>query len=117
VPLYLTAEEIQQIHRELMDDAGAQSILLRPDAFESAVQRPMTAGYYGGADIYGQAASLVAGIALAHAFFDGNKRLAYASCGSFLLVNGIRVAADPEDAARQVLALVVSTEPLDAHIE
>jgi len=43
---------------------------------DSAVHRAQTAAYYGGADLFLQAAALANGIALNHPFIDGNKRSA-----------------------------------------
>jgi death-on-curing protein len=114
---YLTLGDVLQMHRELMGSVPASSILLDEGKLESALQRPEHAAYYEQADLFQQAATLAAGIALAHAFEDGNKRLAYAVCLTFLRINGIRVTAPALQVADQVLGLVDrGGEKLDAAI-
>jgi death on curing protein len=103
---YLNAAEVEVMHEELMAGFGQQSILRDRGALESAVLRPQNAAYSDGADIWTQAASLIAGIAPAHAFEDGNKRLADLAGATFLLINDLRIAADPVAYADQLLALV-----------
>jgi death-on-curing protein len=107
---YLTAAEVEVMHQELMAGFGLPSILRDRGALESAVLRPQNAAYYDGADIWTQASSLIAGIALVHAFEDGNKRLADVSGATFLWINGLRITADPVDYAKQVLAIVTRSE-------
>jgi prophage maintenance system killer protein len=46
---------------------------------------------------------------LAHAFEDGNKRLAYAATIAFLAYNGVSLTANPLAIADQILALVNRT--------
>ena len=103
---YLTVGDVEAVHRDLIAGAGAPSILLQPGALESAVHRPRNVAYYENADLFVQAAHLIGGIALAHAFEDGNKRLAYACGLTFLRQNGIRITGSPEAIADQVLAIV-----------
>jgi len=110
---YLTVGEVETMHRELMTGAGRSSVLRDCGALESAVHRPRNAAYYDQVSLFAQAASLMAGIALAHAFEDGNKRLAYAAMLTFLRVNNMRIAAPSEAISDQVLALVNRTNNLD----
>ncbi len=103
---YLTPGDVEAIHRDLMAGAGAVSILLQPGALEGAVHRPRNIAYYENADLFVQAASLIGGIALAHAFEDGNKRLAYACGLTFLRQNGFRITGSSEAIAAQVITIV-----------
>ena len=103
---YLTVGDVEAIHRDVMAAAGALSILRQPSALESAVHRPRNVAYYENADLFVQAVHLIGGLALAHAFEDGNKRLAYACGLTFLRQNGIRITGSPEAIADQVLAIV-----------
>ena len=78
---------------------------------ESAVHRAQTAAYYGGADLVLRAASLANGIALNHAFLDGNKRSAWAACVAFLSLNGHPLPdAALEPLAEQLIAQQESTD-------
>lgn len=61
---YLTVDEVVLMHQELMAGAGRTSILRDAGALESAVPRPYHAAHHAGADLYIQAATLMAGIAL-----------------------------------------------------
>ncbi len=111
--IYLTALDVQRMHQELIEEFGAPSILCDFGALDCAVTRPKTLAYYEEADIFTQAAALVAGIALARAFEDGNKRLAYVAGETFLLVNGVELSADSIAYADEVLALVNRAGSLD----
>jgi death-on-curing protein len=114
---YLTVAEVELMHQEYMTGAGFPSVLRDAHALESAVLRPRNAAYYNGADLCTQAASLIAGIALAHAFEDGNKRLAYAAGATLLRINGVRIAADPVTFGDQVLGMVNRDVKLDRAIQ
>jgi death-on-curing protein len=103
---YLTLADIVVIHQDMMAGAGAHSILHQRGALEGAAHRPRNVAYYEQADLFVQAAHLMGGIALAHAFEDGNKRLAYACGLTFLRLNGIRITGSAEAIADQVLAIV-----------
>lgn len=81
-------------------------------ALESAVMRPQMAAHYAGADLVAQMATLVAGVALAHAYVDGNKRTALAAGTTVLLLNGRRYVGDAVELAQQIEALVLRTGSL-----
>ncbi len=103
---YPTLGDVEAIHRDMMAAAGLSSILHQRGALESAIHRPRTAAYYENADLFVQAAHLMGGIALAHAFEDGNKRLALVCTLAFLRFNGIRITAPIGAIADQVIAIV-----------
>ena len=69
--------------------------------------RPQNAFAYGEDDIAVLAVRLMAGIALAHAFEQGNKRTAFASVSLLLRPNGFDLAIEDSEAwADQVIALI-----------
>jgi death on curing protein len=103
---YLTLADVVLIHHDMMAAVGIPSILHQPGALEGAVHRPRNVAYYEQAGIFVQAAHLMGGIALAHAFEDGNKRLALVCTLSFLRTNGVRIKAPTGAIADQVLAIV-----------
>ncbi|MGZ3584662.1 MAG: type II toxin-antitoxin system death-on-curing family toxin, partial [Ktedonobacterales bacterium] len=80
---------------------------------ESALMRPQMAAHYENADLITQATVLIAGVALAHAFVDGNKRTALAVGTIFLALNGLRVVSEPGALGRQIEAIVNRTGRLD----
>jgi death on curing protein len=62
---------------------------------ESALFRPRT-GYY--ADLAQMAAALFESLISHHAFVDGNKRVAFFTCDTFLRLNGWRHHVDADSA-------------------
>jgi death-on-curing protein len=80
---------------------------------ESAVSRPMTTVFGSDAypDLHSKAAALLHSLARNHAFVDGNKRIAWLSCGAFYWVNGWQLDA-PDDPAYD-LVIGVATGDLE----
>lgn len=113
---YLAAADVMDMNdRLLRASQGVPSTLLDKRGLESAVLRPQMAAHYEQdeqADLAAQAATLIVGIALAHAFLDGNKRTALIAGIVFLHANGYRLVSEPLETARQVEALVVREHPL-----
>jgi death-on-curing protein len=56
-------------------------------------------------DLTRLAASYAFGLAKNHAFVDGNKRIALIAAGTFLRINGPRVAADQAQATLVMLSV------------
>jgi death-on-curing protein len=107
---YLTADDVLAIADQFFAALGYARPILRGNGrqlLESAVARAQTAAYYGGADLFGQAAALANGIALNHPFLDGNKRTAFAACVTFLRQNGrpLESKADHDALAEQLIAM------------
>jgi death-on-curing protein len=74
---------------------------------ESALARPRNFFGYGEENIVVLAVALMAGIAQAHAFEQGNKRTAFAAMRLFLRVNGYDTSFDDTVSwADQMIALV-----------
>lgn len=111
---YVTAAEVQYINEEALAQDGQQSLLLDAGKLESAIMRPQMAANYEGANLARQTALLVSGIALAHAFVDGNKRTALLAGRLFLRLNGYTLERDPLEFANAILALVNRTDSLEA---
>jgi death-on-curing protein len=82
-------------------------------ALESAVMRPQMAAHHTGADAAEQAVTLIAGIALAHAFVDGNKRTAPAAGTTFLILNGYVVRSHNHELVEQILAVIEHSGGVD----
>ena len=108
---YLSVDEVEAINAAVLSGDGQASVLRDSDVLAGAVERPKTAAYYEQADLVTQAARLIAAIALAHAFKDGNKRTALLAGAVFLDLNGYTIDVAPSDDAfgRQVEALVVAS--------
>jgi len=104
--IYLTVPEIIEIHAQTMESMETNPAPLRSeDLLQSAVMRPQSVAYYGGADLVEQAANLATGISQNQPFLDGNKRTAYAAMITFLDINGLEVQAESTEIARQLIAV------------
>jgi death-on-curing protein len=78
-----------------------------PGLLDSATARPQNAFAYGEEDIVALAVRLLAGLAQAHAFEQGNKRTAFVAMSEFLMINGHELAIDDTPRwADEVIALV-----------
>lgn len=94
-----------------MPSGGNEALL------EGALMRAQMAAHYENADVFSQAALLIAGIALAHPFPDGNKRTAVLVGDTFLLRNGYRLSTDASDALGDlVIALVADPDRRAEHL-
>ena len=79
----------------------------RPRLLESALARPQNSFAYGEEDIAALAVRLLAGVAQAHAFAQGNKRTCFVAMVQFLNANGYDLMIeDSERWADEVIALV-----------
>ena len=111
---YLTLEDVLGINEFVMAQQGQQSLLRDVGSLESAMMRPQMAANYENADLARQTVLIVSGIALAHAFVDGNKRTAIMAGEMFLDLNGYILDHKPLEFANAILALVNRTESLEA---
>lgn len=103
---FLSLAEAQGLYVVLRRDQGINGTLLDEGKLESATMRPQMLAYYGSDDVFSLTAALIVGIALAHAYSDGNKRLSLLCGDTFLRLNGYRIAAPARDIAEQILAVV-----------
>jgi death on curing protein len=100
-------ETVIDINRTLVAITGEQHFLRDQGLLESALARPQNAFVYSGEDIVVLAVRLMAGIAQAHAFEQGNKRTAFVAMVQFLIANGYDLAIiDIPRWADEVIALV-----------
>ncbi len=103
---HLTLAEIIGLHQVVMERTGSSPAALRDEGLlESAVTRPHMAAFYEEADLVRQCALLMVGITQAQAFFDGNKRTAFAAGRVFLRLNGLAFQRDPLELAYQLEAV------------
>jgi death-on-curing protein len=111
--IYLNKQDIIYINERVLQQQGVQSQLLNEGILESALMRPQTSFYYQNADIITQGALLIAGIALAHPFLDGNKRTALIAGYDFFKVNGYQIIGAPLEFAYQIEAIINHKQSLD----
>ena len=112
--LYLSVEQVLQIHEAQIERFGGPAGLRDPDALESAVARP--AMTFGGEDLYpdlpSKTGALMHSLVMNHAFVDGNKRIGVTAAELFLRLNGYRL--DAENAELEELTMTVARGGLDA---
>ena len=86
-PNWLPTEVVIEHNRLELAGTGERHFLRDIGLLESALARPRNAFAYGEEDIVALAVALMAGIARAHAFEQGNKRTAFAAMRLFLRAN------------------------------
>jgi len=106
-PRWLPIEVVVEINRTVVTLTGERHFLRDPGLLDSALARPQNAFAYGEQDIVVLAVRLLAGLAQAHAFEQGNKRTSFVTTTQFLLINGYDLTIDDTTRwADEVIALV-----------
>lgn len=105
--IFLSVAEVLAIHHLQIEEYGGSHGIRDRGLLESAVFRPQI-GYYN--DIREEAAALMESLANNHPFLDGNKRTAFASVHTFLLVNGYDLDVDAGSAYRFVSSALADRE-------
>jgi death-on-curing protein len=106
-PRWLPLEVVIEINRAAVTMTGEGHFVRDRGLLDSALARPRNAFAYGEENIVALAARLLAGLAQAHAFEQGNKRTSFIAMTQFLMINGYDLAI--EDTTRwadEVIALV-----------
>ncbi|MCI0485211.1 MAG: type II toxin-antitoxin system death-on-curing family toxin [Blastocatellia bacterium] len=89
--IFLRKQEALDIHARLIETFGGSHDLRDEGALESALVAAETREYYENADLATCAATYAYHLSQAHAFVDGNKRIAAAISEIFLEANGARL--------------------------
>lgn len=105
-PKWPSKELVVAMHRELIRQYGGLYALRDDSLLESALAKPRQKfAYEESATIFDLAASLGYGLAKNHPFADGNKRIAFAAMGVFLITNAIEITATEVDAVVTMLGV------------
>jgi len=96
-PKWLLLDAVVEINSDVVAKTGEQHFLRDQGLLDSAVARPQNAFAYGEDDFVVLAVRLLAGIAQAHAFEQGNKRTAFIAMLRFLIENGLDVSFDDDE--------------------
>jgi death-on-curing protein len=102
--LYPTLAETLELHIRLIERFGGKEGVRDMGLLESALMRPQT-GYYKSLSL--QAAALLQSLAQNHAFIDGNKRVAFATCAIFLRMNAYRLKVDADNGESFIINRVI----------
>ena len=89
--LFIRKQEALDIHARLIEAFGGSYGLRDEGALESALAAAENREYYENADLATCAATYAYHLSQAHAFVDGNKRIAAAASEIFLEINGARL--------------------------
>jgi death-on-curing protein len=93
-PAWLPIEAVIEHNLFEVEETGERHFLRDRGLLESALARPQNFFAFGEEDILVLAVALMAGIARAHAFEQGNKRTAFEAMWHFLRLNGYDLAVD-----------------------
>ena len=102
------------IHDEQLAEHGGAAGVSDPNAFESAMARPVNLAAYSDPDISALATSYAFGLARNHAFVDGNKRTAYVVAEIFLALNGFKLTSSDAEGVLKFVALAAGDLTEDA---
>lgn len=105
-PVFLEPDAVLFLHDQSIREYGGYHGLRDEALLASALDRARNKlDYEPESDIFGLAAAYAFGLAKNHAFLDGNKRTAWASCVLFLKANGVSLAAPAVQAVENTVAL------------
>jgi death-on-curing protein len=112
--ILLRKTEVLEMHRRSLEDFGGAPGIRDEGAFESALVAVENRLAYEQADVLACAATYAYHLTMAHAFVDGNKRVAAASMRVFLLVNETEIAATEDDLYDLFIAIASGDKRRDA---
>jgi death-on-curing protein len=107
VTVYLSLEQLLELHRLQVRSFGGSGGLRDRGALEAALGRPQAT--FGGEDLYpdaeAKAAALLHSLVMNHPFVDGNKRIGASAAELFLNVNGALLQSEDEELVETTLAV------------
>jgi len=104
-PFFLTVEQVERLHKKLIERFGGTHGLRDPLLNEGAVIHPRNVYYYAQGDLFDVAAAYTFHIAQAQAFLDGNKRTGMAAAIAFLEINGVAVPVETDRLYQAMIAI------------
>jgi death-on-curing protein len=118
-PIFLTVEEVLQLHAEALELFGGAAGIRDRGAIESAVQTPQQTfgGEYLHPDLPSMAAAYLSHLTKNHGFIDGNKRIGARAAAVFLGMNGCDVHFPIDEAEQLVLGVAKGEVSKDAVTE
>jgi death on curing protein len=112
---YISVEEVEQLHQELVDQTGGLHGIRDHGLMESAVVQPLQ--QYAGIDLYpdvvAKAAALGFFLIKNHTFVDGNKRVGLASMQTVLLRNTFEIRTSDDELVDVILAVAAGEYSLE----
>lgn len=112
-------EDIEQIHKTLIDFFGGSQGIRDLSALKSALARPFQT--FENKDLHPtpiyKAAALIESILINHPFIDGNKRTGYVAMRSFLILNGFDIKATQDEKYQFVINIASGKIRIEEIIE
>jgi death-on-curing protein len=106
---FIAIDIIYAIHDQQIARHGGSGGVRDAGLIESALARPRNRVAYGEPDAAEFTATYAHGLAMAHGFIDGNKRVAWVAARLFLADNGYVFAAEAVDAIRTMEGVAAGT--------
>jgi death-on-curing protein len=107
VTVYLSLEQVLELHRLEVRRFGGSAGLRERGRLEAALTRPQMT--FAGEDLYpdveSKAAAVMHSLVMNHPFVDGNKRTGAAVAELFLNLNGVELEADDDDLVAVTLSV------------
>jgi death-on-curing protein len=104
---YLTLEEILELHRLVLEQAGGSAGVLDLSGVEFVLAQPQMT--FAGQPLYPSLAEKAAAVGFSlvcnHPFVDGNKRVGHAAMETFLVLNGWELTAGIDEQEHVFLQL------------
>jgi death-on-curing protein len=115
-PRWVTRLVVDAVHFDQLHEHGGLPGVRDENALEAALARPRQKWHYDtDIDLATLAAAYAFGLATAHAFNDGNKRIAFLTAVIFLDLNGKDLAADEADVV-QVMTTLAAGSLSETHL-
>lgn len=118
-PVFLTLDEVLALHADQIGRYGGSGGVRDLGLLESALTAPRAT--FGGEHLHGSlpemAAAYLFHLVRTHPFVDDNKRTGLAAAIAFLGLNGLWLAADPEELAERVIEVADGRAPKAALAE
>lgn len=102
---FLNKGDVLLLHSLLIDEFGGVHGLRDEGGLESALNAAENRAYYESADLSTCAATYAYHLCKAHAFLDGNKRIAAITAESFLALNGFYLTLNNEQLIDLILKI------------
>lgn len=100
--------DVLTVHARLIAETGGTTGLRNEALLESAIAAAENRHHYEAADVVSCAATYAYHLAQAHAFFDGNKRVAAAITEAFLETNGYELTMSNDEIVELFLTIASS---------
>jgi death on curing protein len=113
---YLTLNEVLELYWRIIEQSGGMGGIQSLSALESALAQPQmtfdTAELY--PTVVEKAAALGFSLIQNHPFVDGNKRIGHAAMETFLVLNGLEIAASVDEQEQVILQVASGVMKRDA---